>query len=190
MTERTLRELIEQAEADLDRFKHPNVTEVQEKLHEILMAGKVGGIAHDKLESLYFSHGELHIRTSYSVRSCSMRGEYDIPETIIDADDPVRAMKLWSARKKVADAQSEYDEAALTAKQRMEALIKADADLHAVEDAELLADANSHYSAAQLEEIARQSEVRCIECGQIHPKGERENCMFCGGNLVSIASAA
>jgi hypothetical protein len=158
MSEKTLRELIEQAEADLDRFKHPNVGEVQERLHEILMAGKVGGIAHDKLESLYFSRGELHIGTSYSVRSCSMRGEYDIPEAIIDAADPISEIKGWSAKKKVRKAEAEYKSALESVERRKKDLDEAKAALAAVrKDNKLLADANSHYSAAQLEEIEHQA---------------------------------
>lgn len=105
MSEPTLRQLIEQAEADLGRYKHPDVDEVQRRLHEILMAGDLGGIIHDRLENLYERQDMLFIRTSYSVRCCEQTAEFEFPMSVVDADDPILAIKRWSRAKKLRKAE-------------------------------------------------------------------------------------
>lgn len=103
----TLRELIEKARADLDHFKHPDVSEVQDRIDELLKSGKRGDISRDQLVYLGFSGEELHIRTEYSVRGCHQSDDYSIPESVIDAHDPLKAMKLWSAQAALKDAEAE-----------------------------------------------------------------------------------
>lgn len=103
----TLRELIEQANADLDRYKHPDTHEVERRLDEILTAGKLGSIRSDNLESLGFYRGMVSIQTSYSVRGCSQSGDYKFPESIVDADDPIAAIKVWAKEQRVAKAKAD-----------------------------------------------------------------------------------
>lgn len=124
----TLRELIEQAQADLDRYKHPDTTEVERRLDEILAAGKLGAISSDRLEGLSFYEGELCISTSYSVRGCSQSGEYYIPETVIDSADPIAAIKVWAKQQRVAAAQAEVRAAERALERRRADLVKAEAE--------------------------------------------------------------
>jgi hypothetical protein len=106
----SLRELIDEAIDDFETYKNPDVSDVQDMLHEILVAGDMGGISHDKLESLYWRRSGkidvLTINTSYSVRSCNKTAEHEIPVSIIDAPDPIYAVKELSLNKKVAVARN------------------------------------------------------------------------------------
>lgn len=103
----TLRELIDQAVADMDRLKHPDTAEAERCIDEILVAGKLGSLAHEHLEGMHFHDGMLLVDTSYSVRGCSQSSRYEIPETVIDGDDPVAAIKPWAKEQRVAKARDD-----------------------------------------------------------------------------------
>ena len=124
----TLRQLVEQAQADLERYKHPDTTEAERRIDEILVAGKLGSIAHDHLEGLSFYKGNLCISTSYSVRGCSMSGDYKIPESVIDSADPIADIKVWAKAQQVAEAEREVRAAERALQWRKDALAKADAE--------------------------------------------------------------
>lgn len=106
---KTIRELIGQTSYDLYHYKHPDVSEIQERLHELLMAGQLGGIKDDKLENISISNYNemVEIKTSYSVRSCEQDAYFEFPTFIIDADDPISAMKEWAKRERIKEAESE-----------------------------------------------------------------------------------
>ncbi len=91
-----LRELIAKTQDDLNTYKNPDVSVITERLHDILKAGKLGGIIHDKLISLYFANGSLHIRTEYSVRSCMNSAYFEFPEFVVDAADPEYSVAVWA----------------------------------------------------------------------------------------------
>jgi hypothetical protein len=124
----TLRELIVKAETDLDVFKNPDVWEVRERLNEILTAGGRGMIAEEYLSSLRFSDGILCIYTEYS------NGEdvYEIPGHVIDSDDPLKAMKLWAAKGKVAEFEKRMKEAERVAESHRQQMVSALAALSAL----------------------------------------------------------
>lgn len=107
----SLRELIQTAIENLDTYKNPDTTEVEARLSEILTAGGLGSITHDHLEALSFYNGMLHINTSYWVRGCSMSGDYKLPESVIDAEDPLTAVKVWAKEQRIAKAQAHVREA-------------------------------------------------------------------------------
>lgn len=117
-----LREIIEEAQNQLDIFKYPDVKECQEKLNEILKAGGLGEIIYDKLENLKYYDGFLEITTSYSVRCCNQTGEYKIPEKVIDADDPILAIKEWKYHEEFKKAQREVEMAKCQLKHAQEIL--------------------------------------------------------------------
>jgi hypothetical protein len=105
--EPNLRELIDGAMSQLDNSKHPDVTQVQDRLHEILVAGELGGIDLDQLTYLNWRGTVLDIGTTYSVRGCVQKDEYVIPAAIIDSPDPIRAIRAYSLNNKVIEAQRE-----------------------------------------------------------------------------------
>lgn len=105
-------ELIDQAWSNINTYKHPNVSEVQKRLHDILMAGKLGSIGeYDRIEHLSYSAGILHINTVYSLRGCVMSDSYELPMWIIEADDPIEAVKPYSKERHVVEAQEKVNEA-------------------------------------------------------------------------------
>lgn len=124
----SLRELIDQAIADLDRYKHPDTSEVERRLDEILTAGKLGSIAHDHLEDLSFYKGDLCISTSYSVRGCTQSGQYKIPEAVIDSFDPIATIKVWAKDQRVAAARLEVASAERSLQWRKDELARAEAE--------------------------------------------------------------
>jgi hypothetical protein len=107
----SLRDLIDEAIAQLERFRHPNVDQVQGRLNEILKAAGKGGITHDRIERLVFRPESLHIQTSYSVRSCEQTAEFEIPFSVLDADDPVAAARQWGRQDKIKEAEDAVKEA-------------------------------------------------------------------------------
>lgn len=102
---KTLRELIVKAEEDIDTYKYPDVSETQSRLSQILEAAGLGGIEHNELTYLGFRDGRLHIDTTYSSRGCTDSESFDIPEKIIDAEDPVREARIWGAEKRLKKAE-------------------------------------------------------------------------------------
>lgn len=97
----TLRELIDEAQFQLDTYKHPHIDDVKTRLNEILQAANIGEIANDTLVALSTSRYSLTISTEYMVKGCRQIADYIIPLSIIDADDPVYAAKVWSADQEV-----------------------------------------------------------------------------------------
>jgi hypothetical protein len=96
----TLRELIEKASSDLDVYKEPDVSEAKTRLDEILLAGGRGMIRYEYLTALRFEKGRLLVFTDYADGT----DFYEIPEHVIDAADPVRAMRLHAAERQVITA--------------------------------------------------------------------------------------
>ena len=103
----TLRELINEATEAIDTYKHPDVDEVQGKLHDILQAAELGGINRDHMTGLDIYGDHLHIRTEWSARGCAQSSDYRIPMSIIDAEDPIKAAKLYGINKKLTEAKNE-----------------------------------------------------------------------------------
>lgn len=105
----TLRELIDKARDDLNTYKNPDVSALMTRLHSILGAGKLGGIINDKLISVYYANGSLHIRTGYSVRSCEQTAYFEFPEFVVDAENPERVVAIWAWTREIAKTRAEIE---------------------------------------------------------------------------------
>jgi hypothetical protein len=103
----TLRELINEATEAIETYKHPDVSEVQGKLHDILQAAELGGINRDHLTDLDIYGDHLHIRTEWSARGCAQSSDYRIPMSIIDAEDPIKAATIYGINKRLTEAKNE-----------------------------------------------------------------------------------
>jgi hypothetical protein len=105
------RQLLEDAESQLDTYKHPDIDEFQEKFSELLEAAEAGSLKHDRVESIRVrdSWGTkmIEIRTSWSARNCAQTSEYSLPYSVIEAPDPLKAAKIWGLEKKIAEANAE-----------------------------------------------------------------------------------
>jgi hypothetical protein len=132
MSEKTLRQIIDEADDAIQTLRHPEVSEAEERLNEIIMAAKLGDISHDQLAYVRISNGKVNIRTEYSVRGCEQSDDYNFPETILDNEDPIRAATLWGLEKRLSDAQCEADAARRLLSHREEELSLARDALQAI----------------------------------------------------------
>lgn len=137
MTDKTLREIVEEASSAIDTYKHPQISEARERLNEIVKAADLGNLEYESIDGISFYKDKVEISTTYSVRSCPMSGEYIFPASILDEADPVAAAKRFGLEKKVADAQEKADEARRDLEGHEETLAEALAELAKL-DAELV----------------------------------------------------
>ena len=118
-TKATLRKLIEDAASDVDTYKHHDPVEARDWINKLLAAGKLGGIGSDRIEYIRFRRlgippsgvRMVEVGTSYSVRQCAQTAEHSFPEHVLDADDPVEAIKTWAWGERVAEAESKLKSA-------------------------------------------------------------------------------
>lgn len=107
-----LRDLIENAAADIDHYKRPNVDEAKTRLTELLNAAGLGGIGEfDRIESISEEDGMLHISTSYVLRGCECGERYEIPSSVIDSEDPIKAATEWGLAIRTREAEDKVAEA-------------------------------------------------------------------------------
>ncbi len=111
MTDKTLREIIEEASSAISTYKRPQISEARDRLNEIVKAAGLGDLEYESIDGISFYNDNVEISTTYSVRSCPMSGEYIFPASILDEADPVAAAKRFGLQKKVDDAQEKVDEA-------------------------------------------------------------------------------
>jgi flagellar biosynthesis chaperone FliJ len=107
----TLKDLIAQAQSDMEMYKRPNVDECQKRLSEILVAAGKASITRDTMERLEQFGDWLHITTSWSSRCCDQSEVYILPMSIIEAEDPIREATIWNLNEKISNAQSALDTA-------------------------------------------------------------------------------
>lgn len=124
----TLQELIDKAINDIDEYRHPDVDDVQNRLHEILQAAKVGSINQDHLESLSIHNGMLYIRVTWTCRGCDQSADYEIPMAVIEAPDPVRAAAIWGSSNRLEEAKRNLRSAQASVERYAEALGKCQAE--------------------------------------------------------------
>lgn len=111
MTDTSLRGLLEAAEGDLDTYRHPDVSEAQRRLNEVLEAAGLGSTGTDRITRLRVGPREVFVRTEYSVRSCICDDEYEFPVGIIDEPDPVAAARRWGLERRRKEAVGKLEEA-------------------------------------------------------------------------------
>lgn len=107
-----LRILVDEAIHKVNTYKRPNIDEAIVSLRAVLQAMGTGAPAeHDGIESMSEYDDALHIQTAYSVRCCAMSDEFEIPNSIIDAADPIAAAKAWGWKRKVDEASTALTQA-------------------------------------------------------------------------------
>ena len=99
----TFRQEFDNACHQINTYKHPSIGEFKEKLSSILEAADIGGITHDCLESLDEDDDTIYIETTWSARGCNQSSSYQLPSFIIDAEDPLKAAKIWGLEKKIGE---------------------------------------------------------------------------------------
>lgn len=97
----TLRQIWDEAEAQLQKYRHPDLTDFEETFNPILGALGQGSTRYDRIEELTVSgmNGKTFtINTSYSVRGCAQTGEYKIPAEVMDATFPIEQAHVYRTR--------------------------------------------------------------------------------------------
>lgn len=122
----TLSEIIEQAIHDLGYYRNPDLEEFEKRIDEILKAGNQGWINGDTIIYIAFDKEYLNITTEYSIRSCLQTQTYKIPKTVLESDDPIKAMKNWDNRQKVSKAKEKVRMAQCSLNWALEELKKAE----------------------------------------------------------------
>lgn len=101
----TARKIIDEAISAFNTYRHPHLDDARKLISDILKAAGKGTIEHDKIETLDEYTGFLRIETSWSTRGCEQTSEFEIPSSIIDADDPIVAATRWGLNEQLAEAQ-------------------------------------------------------------------------------------
>ncbi len=109
MTQKNLMDCINDAIHQIDTYKHPNTDEFAERVEHIIRALGIRGTLTDGIAYIgwYDPRKELHIRTEYSVRGCSMSDDIEIPTHILEAPDPVAAAKALCYERKLRKAKAQ-----------------------------------------------------------------------------------
>lgn len=94
------RDLIANAEIQMDTYKHPDTGACEDFLEKVLVSAGLVNSSPGSLGYVSIRDGSVHLRYDYSVRGCSSSDDYSFPETILDAKDPLHAAKLWGLEKR------------------------------------------------------------------------------------------
>ena len=111
MTEKSLRDVLEDAESAIDTYRHPDLSEAQPRLNEILVAAGLGDTGSDRITKLRVGAKSVYVETAYSVRGCMCDDSFEFPVELIDTDDPPRAAARWGLERKRAEAVREVAQA-------------------------------------------------------------------------------
>lgn len=123
MAERSIHQILADAEHQIDAYKHPDTDEAKAVLNGIIKAAGLGDISHDDLTYLSLSKGMVRLTTEYSTRGCTQSGDFEFPQALLYAADPIRAATEWGLRRKLSSATTKRDEMKL-ALARMDDAVK------------------------------------------------------------------
>lgn len=99
-----LRELLDDASNQVDTYKHPAIGEFCIEISKVLRLTGQGGIGdHDEVTSISEHQGTVSIETAWSVRQCAQTSSYELPSSIIDAEDPQRAALIWHSHGEIVN---------------------------------------------------------------------------------------
>jgi hypothetical protein len=98
----SLRELIGKAQQDLETYRPPDVKDCHAELSKVLEAAGFGHIEDERIESINEYAGMCRIETSrVTARGCHDFDLYELPSSIIDAEDPIRAAAIWELEQEI-----------------------------------------------------------------------------------------
>lgn len=84
-------------------YKNPDLADFQDKLDAILEAAGLPCTGGEHISSMQLSEDTLYITTSWSVRCCDQESEYQIPLSILEAEDPLAAARIFKTSSRVAE---------------------------------------------------------------------------------------
>lgn len=107
MAEKTLSELISEAQDAIEVYRDPKISEAQDRLHAVLVAAGMSGID-GGIEDLAYSNDVLCITT---VDRHGERSRENLPRYIIEDADPIRAATVFGLKHRLGKAQRDVKEA-------------------------------------------------------------------------------
>lgn len=113
MSDKTLLELIEEAEDLILTYRNPDISVHTAAIDRVLVGLGIGIIGRDKVESIYFMDDVVFIETSYTCRGCAQESHFDIPLSIVRSEDPIRAANLYRLEKNLKESESRLEQAKL-----------------------------------------------------------------------------
>lgn len=113
-----LRDIILEAQAQVDTYKYPDLSKFKEALTPVIMElGYSDSTLDDHIDyisfdgSAYADDQALYISTSWSSMGCACSGDVKVPYSVIMAEDPVKAAKLYTSNKKLTEAITAFNAA-------------------------------------------------------------------------------
>lgn len=110
-----LRNLFDDAEIQVDRYKSPDIDDFKQAMSDVLEAAGEGSLMSDKVESIcelsWNGQKYIEIETSWSARSCLQTSTYRLPSFIIDSEDPIREATKWKLEKSKNETESKLKQA-------------------------------------------------------------------------------
>lgn len=100
-----LRTLLDDAERQVNTYKHPNIVQFREAINEVLEAADLGSTGNDEITGIDEYDDTIRIRTIWCVRGCECSGDFELPSFIIDSEDPIKTAKIWSLEKQIVSCE-------------------------------------------------------------------------------------
>ncbi len=97
---KTNREIFDDAMSDLGIYRYPNIEEAENLLNSITEAAGLGSIRGDTIEDIRETPDGTVVLKTYA---CGDYNTYEFPASIIDAEDPAKAAKIFGLKKKADD---------------------------------------------------------------------------------------
>lgn len=107
----TLFDVICQASSALSVYRSPDIDEALERIDALLIASGEGSIANDHVVRIDQQRDRFVIHTEWSARNCAQTSRYDLPYSIVKADNPLAAAVTWARTQAIAKAERRLEEA-------------------------------------------------------------------------------
>ena len=97
-------EQLEHADMLLQTYRSPDLEDVLTLLDTVLQAAELGSIQYESVVRIQVQRQSVRIDTEWSVRCCAQTSTYELPRSIVEAEDPAGAAQYWAREQKLAKA--------------------------------------------------------------------------------------
>lgn len=109
---KTLLDIFNEASDMVSMYRQPDLEEFKEAANKILSSANLGGLCGgDKVTSVDVGEETVCIEYEYSVRCCDQNDSYEFPTSILEAENPELAAKLWALNTAYSEARNKMNEA-------------------------------------------------------------------------------
>ena len=104
-------EQLEHAEMLLQTYRCPELEDVLTLLDTVLQAAELGSIQYESVVRIQVQRQSVRIDTEWSVRCCAQTSTYELPRSIVEAEDPVVAAQHWAREQNRTKARARVERA-------------------------------------------------------------------------------